>query len=195
MALPQPKYLPLDEIRDISIIDIYNRYIGGYLRQRGRQFWARCQWHGNDSSPSLKLYPDQNTWWCYGCQQGGSAIDLVMRALNLDFKSAARQIAIDYGLSIHLPDREVKKKLAALRTERELTETLQAEIDRMIPRLCKLNRSLIELSKDVRICLRYPSIFMHQLEIDQIVFEMLGDDQAAKVAAWRRAKKVYPWII
>jgi len=189
-ALGLPKSLPIDDVKLIPIIDVYNRYIGGHLRQRGRHYWTRCLWHGDDSTPSLKIYPEQNRWHCYGCQAGGTAIDLVMRAEQLDFAGAVRQLAADYGIKLSDPVDQRRKKTAV-----QVKLTFEAEFDLIFVRLVKINKMIDQMSHDIRICLRYPSLFMYQIEIDLILDNMLSDDQGTRVETWRRAKKVFPWLI
>jgi len=189
-----PKYLPLEDVRRIPILDIYDRYIGGHLRQRGRAFWTRCPWHGDDLTPSLKLYPDQNSWWCYGCQAGGSQIDMTMRALHIDFKTAVKQICQDYGINNAIPDREAKKRLAAAQNNRNVAEMFEQDFDRIFINLARVNHWLLWAIKDYKICLRYPDIFMHQLRIENLLENMASTGQANRVEAWRRAKKVFPWL-
>lgn len=41
----------------------------------GDLFKTNCVWH-DDNTPSLYLYPDNNTFYCYGCGQWGDTLDL-----------------------------------------------------------------------------------------------------------------------
>lgn len=189
-----PKYLPIDELRRIPILEIYHRYIGGHLRQCGRAFWSRCPWHGDDSTPSLKIYPDQNSWWCYGCQAGGSQLDMVMKALSIDFKTAASQLCRDYGINNALPDRESKKRYEAAKKTKTVNEMFEQDFKYIFVTLANINRSLIDLSRDIQVCMRYPDIFMYQLIIDDLLENMSSGSQAEQISAWRRAKKVFPWL-
>jgi DNA primase len=182
----------LDEIKSIPIVDIYNHYVGGILITRGRQYWARCSWHGSDSEPSLKLYySSQNSWWCYGCQAGGSQIDMVMKALDLSVTEAIHRIQHDYNIgSNSIPDRKIRKR----QINRNINEMFEEEFNRTFVKLGYLNRQLAKLSRDIKTCIRYPEIFMYQLTIDNFLEDMCSGNQADQVTAWRRAKKVFPWI-
>ena len=65
-------------------------YIGQYtrLRKAGNNFTGICPLH-SEKRPSLMVYPDKQSWHCYGaCNTGGSVIDFVMKYENLDFKGA-----------------------------------------------------------------------------------------------------------
>ena len=185
--------LPLDEIRELSIIDVYEMYVGGTLHKRGGYKWAQCNWHGSDSYPSLKLYVDQQKWWCYGCSKGGTAIDLVMSAMDCDFKTAALMIAKDFNLNQHI-DYHSRIKKDELNKKKHIDELFQADFNTTYLNLCTLNRRLYSATKHIKICLRYPTIFNYINEINNILDNMSSINQSEQVGGWRRAKAVFPWI-
>lgn len=51
-----------------------------------------CPFHGDDRSPSLKLYPETNTWHCFACNAGRDVIDFVMKKQGINFISAVKQL-------------------------------------------------------------------------------------------------------
>ncbi|MGE3856853.1 MAG: CHC2 zinc finger domain-containing protein [Dehalococcoidia bacterium] len=65
---------------------------GVELRQRGRRFVAQCPFH-RDTAPSLTVYPDTASWYCYGCEIGGDVFEFVRRIRGLSFKEAADALA------------------------------------------------------------------------------------------------------
>ena len=71
--------------KEVSIEDLINR--AGY---EIRMNFIKCPFH-DDGSASLKIYPETNTWWCFGCQSGSSTIDFIMKTNQCDLKQA-----IDY---------------------------------------------------------------------------------------------------
>lgn len=50
-----------------------------------------CPLH-KDKTPSLKVYPNTNSWHCFGCQEGGDPIHFIMKLHNLDFMGAVDHI-------------------------------------------------------------------------------------------------------
>ncbi len=58
-----------------AMLSVAEQYFGPIPRDRK----VRCQFH-KDRSPSLHIY--DNGWHCYGCDEGGDAIDLVQRLEN-----------------------------------------------------------------------------------------------------------------
>ena len=51
--------------------------------------FTKCPFH-NETSASFKVYKDQNSWWCYSCNSGGTIIDFIMRSNNLSFLDAVK---------------------------------------------------------------------------------------------------------
>ena len=62
------------------------------LRQRGREFWGCCPFHG-EKTPSFKIDPDTQLWHCFGCGEGGDVITFVMKMDDIGFVDAIRQLA------------------------------------------------------------------------------------------------------
>ena len=67
-------------------------------RSRNNTITIRCPFH-DDRSPSLTLYTEQQTWWCFGCQQGGDSIDAVMLFEQRDFVPATLVLAREFGVA------------------------------------------------------------------------------------------------
>lgn len=51
--------------------------------------FAKCPFH-NETSASFKFYKDQNSWWCYSCNRGGSVVDFIMQQNHCDFLLAIK---------------------------------------------------------------------------------------------------------
>lgn len=80
-----------------------------------------CPLH-HEKTASLKLYPN-GTWHCFGCNRGGSSIDLVAALYNLTPLEAVRRLNEDFRLALPLdrpPDRET---LRAAQHRREISDT------------------------------------------------------------------------
>jgi CHC2-type zinc finger protein len=70
----------------------------------GRKVWLHCPFHA-DRRPSLVVYADQQTFWCYQCNQGGDAIAAVMLLDDLDFRPALLRLADEFGVEAPKPKR------------------------------------------------------------------------------------------
>ena len=63
-----------------------------------RNGFIKCPFH-SDNHGSLKLYPEDRGWHCFGCNAGGSVIDFVMKLFDLTFQQAVLRLDSDFGKS------------------------------------------------------------------------------------------------
>ena len=67
---------------------------------------AHCPFH-EDDTPSLFVYPDSNSWYCYGCCIGGDAIEFIRKYRGLGYKQAIAYL----GVREYVPNkRDIKKR-------------------------------------------------------------------------------------
>ena len=86
--------IPESTIQEILAATDIVELIGGYfpLQKKGQDHWALCPFH-SEKSPSFKVSPSRQTYYCFGCNAKGSAIGFVMDYENLDYPSAIRRLA------------------------------------------------------------------------------------------------------
>ena len=72
-----------------------------------------CPFH-NEKTPSFCVYPENNSFFCFGCNKGGDVIAFIMGVENLDFTEAVRFLAQRAGLS--LPEEGADLSMSRLRT-------------------------------------------------------------------------------
>ena len=65
---------------------------GVELRPQGGRLSGLCPFH-EDGTPSLVVYPETDSFYCFGCGAAGDAIDFVRRADGVDFREAAKRLA------------------------------------------------------------------------------------------------------
>ena len=71
--------------RSVRIEEIARRYLE--LQPNGQRFIARCPFH-EDQHPSFVLYPESQSFYCFGCQAYGDVITFLMRIERLTFPEA-----------------------------------------------------------------------------------------------------------
>jgi DNA primase len=66
----------------VSTLDLADRLCSPErMRRVGRIWTARCPLPDHeDRSPSFTVYPETNSWFCYGCLRGGDVIELALFA-------------------------------------------------------------------------------------------------------------------
>ncbi len=77
-----------------SKIDIVD-YIGKTeeLRRMGDKYFIKCPFHEGDNTPSLAIYPETNTWHCFGCGAGSTIYDWISQAEGKSFQEAVEHCA------------------------------------------------------------------------------------------------------
>lgn len=94
-----------DYIAELSRrIDI-TELIGGFveLKRAGRMERGLCPFH-NEKTPSFYVYPETNSFFCFGCNAAGDAITFVMRIQNLEYVEAVKYLAARAGMP--MPDED-----------------------------------------------------------------------------------------
>ena len=90
----------LYELRQNSPIEsIMTSYT--HLIKRGRNYVCLCPFH-SEKSPSCTVYPDTNSFFCFGCGAGGDVITFIRKIENLEYIEAVKFLAERSGMS--LPD-------------------------------------------------------------------------------------------
>ena len=93
MAIPEEF---LTELRDrTDIEDLLSSYV--QLKRRGKNLVGLCPFH-SEKTPSFTVYPENNSFYCFGCGAGGDVVTFVRRMENLDYVEAVRFLAQRAGL-------------------------------------------------------------------------------------------------
>ena len=89
-----------DEIKDrIDIVDLVSESVE--MRRAGRNFTGFCPFHHNVNTPSFVVFPDTQTWKCFGeCDEGGDVFSFVMKKEGWDFAEALRNLADRAGIEL-----------------------------------------------------------------------------------------------
>lgn len=88
----------LEEVRQATdIVDLVSRYVP--LKRAGSSYKANCPFH-QEKTPSFHVFPETQTWKCFGCGKGGNAFHFLMERDRLTFPEAVRSLARDAGIEI-----------------------------------------------------------------------------------------------
>jgi hypothetical protein len=93
----------LEDIRARVRMDKVAESRGVRLVKRGQELHGLCPFH-EDSSPSLRIHPTKNSWFCSPCNMGGDAFKFVALIRNLDiqrdFAAVAIELAAEVGVDV-----------------------------------------------------------------------------------------------
>jgi len=103
----------IQRIRDhTDVVDLVGRSVA--LKRAGRNHKGLCPFH-DEKSPSFNVNPDRQTFYCFGCHEGGDVFSFLMKTENLTFAEAARSLARDAGIEVPEtgggPDRGISEQL------------------------------------------------------------------------------------
>ncbi len=111
----------LQELRNRADIETtISSYVN--LKRAGRISKGLCPFHG-EKTPSFTVYPDTQSYYCFGCGNGGDVITFIKNIENLDYIDAVRFLADKNGLD--MPDENSydstmnKRRLRMLEANRE----------------------------------------------------------------------------
>jgi hypothetical protein len=79
-----------EQIQQALAVPIEN-LINQPLRKSGKVLVGLCPLH-NEKRPSFYIYPETNSCWCYGCNQGGDVINLVRLLHGYSFREAVQYL-------------------------------------------------------------------------------------------------------
>ena len=82
-----------------DLVQLIGETIPLEARSGGREYAARCPWH-DDTNPSLKVYPDRQTYRCWVCDERGDCFTFVQKTENVGFRDALRMLAERVHLEI-----------------------------------------------------------------------------------------------
>lgn len=69
------------------------------LKRTGSNLKGLCPFHG-EKTPSFVVSPGRNTFKCFGCDKGGSAVTFIMEHEHLTYPEALRYLAAKYGIEV-----------------------------------------------------------------------------------------------
>ncbi len=81
------------ELAKEDIVGTVSRYIK--LTKKGDEFVACCPFH-DENTPSFTITPSTGYYYCFGCAEGGDAIDFVSKYEGVGFEQAVNRILDNY---------------------------------------------------------------------------------------------------
>jgi DNA primase len=87
------------------------------LKKTGSTYKGLCPFH-QERTPSFNVSPARGTFKCFGCDEGGDAIDFVMKTENVDFVGAIELLAGRFGVELEYEDASPEQDRKRKRDER-----------------------------------------------------------------------------
>ncbi len=89
----------IDTIKErIDIVELIGATV--QLRKAGRSLVGFCPFHQNTRTPAFTVYPDSQSFHCFGCKASGTVFDFVMRTQGIEFREALEMLAHRAGVEL-----------------------------------------------------------------------------------------------
>lgn len=95
MAIPEEVINEIKYRNDIETV--ISPYVN--LKRRGKNLVGLCPFH-NEKTPSFTVYPENGSFYCFGCGAGGDVFSFIRLIENLDYLEAIKLLAERSGVTI-----------------------------------------------------------------------------------------------
>lgn len=79
----------------VDIVDLVGSYV--QLKRKGRLYSGLCPFH-SEKTPSFYVYPDTQSFYCFGCGAGGSAVSFMQKMDNISYTEAVKLLGERAGM-------------------------------------------------------------------------------------------------
>ncbi len=88
----------IEEVKSsIDIINVISEFVE--LKQAGKNYKGLCPFH-QEKTPSFTVNPERQFFYCFGCGEGGDALNFLMKIDNITFQEALKILARRAGISL-----------------------------------------------------------------------------------------------
>lgn len=90
----------IEEIKArLDIVELVSETV--QLKRAGKNYTGFCPFHANTRTPAFVVWPETQTWRCFGqCSEGGDIYKFVMKREGWDFPEALRSLADRAGVQL-----------------------------------------------------------------------------------------------
>lgn len=113
----KPK-IDVNALKDAITLEQLIESCGVELKRNGKEYAALCPFH-NERTPSFKVTPTTQLYYCSGCAAGGDHINFLQEFYGLGFKDAAHRLAEFAGNPIEHVSGAQPARRASLRADAE----------------------------------------------------------------------------
>jgi hypothetical protein len=130
---------PIDAAKEaVPCIDLADRLAGpGKFRKVGNTWSTNCVLEGHeDRVPSFVVYPETNSFYCFGCLRGGDVVELARLAWGYDQReahTAAAMLLMEFG---HTPPERPPSWSAKQKRQQQMRDLIhEAKVEVLARRL------------------------------------------------------------
>lgn len=134
--------IPQEYIQEVVRRNDIEEVVGQYvqLRRRGRTLSGLCPFH-NEKTPSFVVYPDTQSFYCFGCGAAGDVISFVRKYNNLGYVETIKQLAARVGMPLpQEEDREARARQRLLEINRTAARYFYEQLNAHTPEAAQARR-------------------------------------------------------
>lgn len=107
--------IPQSFIEELKMHSDIESVVSSYvqLKRRGRILVGLCPFH-SEKTGSFTVYPESQSFYCFGCGAGGDVIGFIRRIENLEYVEAIKLLAQRAGMTV--PEDAAEDRTAMLKT-------------------------------------------------------------------------------
>ena len=110
----------LEELKEkVNILDVASFYVN--LSHKGRYWAGLCPFHA-EKTASFCVYPESNSFYCFGCCEGGDIISFVEKIENLSYLESLKKLADLAGISLDFNSKEAIEQQKKFSEKRRILE-------------------------------------------------------------------------
>lgn len=93
--------IPASFLEDLKYASDIEQVVSSYVRlkRRGRTLVGLCPFH-SEKTPSFTVYPDSQSYYCFGCQNGGDVITFIRQVEHLEYIEALKFLCQRAGMTL-----------------------------------------------------------------------------------------------
>lgn len=104
-------YIKKEKIEEIKqkadIISVVSDYV--QIKKSGHYYTGNCPFH-SEKTPSFFLYPQTNTFHCFGCGKHGDSISFLMNIESIDYLTAIKTLAEKFNVQLEYENKDANFK-------------------------------------------------------------------------------------
>lgn len=109
--------------RKVNILDVVSSSVN--LSHKGRYYVGLCPFHA-EKTASFNVYPESNSFYCFGCGEGGDIITFIEKTRNFGYVESIKMLASMAGISLDLDDESLEKDKKIINEKRKILEINRA---------------------------------------------------------------------
>lgn len=120
----------IDTAKQIPALEAAEKYTSEKFTRRGNTMWCCCPLHGEDTASCKFDLAGQysGSFYCFGCHEHGSSVDLVAKLFKISVTDAAKKICQDFGLTPDNADPKEIERWKAQKLRKEKNDQLSRAI-------------------------------------------------------------------